>query len=229
MRAAHGLTSDDLRHMMAAVADRLIDSEEILCAADRAIGDGDHGIGMRRGFKAVVEMLPELEVNDPAGVLVAVGRTMLGEMGGASGVMFGLMFMGRPGKASETAELSVAEFARRMKSSLETVMARGGAQQGDKTMVDALIPAVEALEEQARRNADWGAALRAAAAAAARGAEETRIFPARFGKARTLGDRALGHPDPGALSVSFIFDAMARWADQRTQINLAHMAGEGAQ
>ncbi len=223
------LDAEQLRRMLLAVCAEMIAAEESLCAADRAIGDGDHGIGMRRGFKAAHEMLEKLDTDGaggPAGVLAALGTSLIGEMGGASGVMFGLMFSAprtssthatpflppaAPGQDDGRA-MSVEEFAVYMRAGLETVMARGGARAGDKTMVDALLPAVHSLEVSAHEGRDWSRTLNEASAAAAEGAEATRALTARFGKARTLGERAVGHRDPGAISVSLIFAAMAEWA-----------------
>jgi phosphoenolpyruvate---glycerone phosphotransferase subunit DhaL len=216
--ARRTLNAHTVRHMLLAVCAEMISAEDMLCAADRAVGDGDHGIGMRRGFKAAQAALKDTAAQDerpPVAILDAMGRALIGEMGGASGVMFGLMFT-RPRTPAATpisrlpSLLTVEAFAAHLRAAAETVMARGGARPGDMTMVDALIPAVEALEAAAAARADWPDALSAAARKAHEGAEATREMTARFGKARTLGDRALGHRDPGAISVSLIFAAMAQ-------------------
>lgn len=211
VRAAE-LSADEVRQLFAHVARAVVASEDLLCEADRQIGDGDHGIGMRRGFAAVAERLPGLGDSAP-GVVVEVGRTLLGEMGGASGVVFGLMFAG--GAAAPDAELGLAAFARMQRAALDQIMTRGGARPGDKTMVDALAPAVAALEAAAAGDRGWSAALADAAEAAAAGSAGTKDQQARFGKARTLGERSLGFPDPGSITVSIIYRAMADWAAVR--------------
>lgn len=208
------LTARDIRDMFVQVATAVIASEEYLCEADRRIGDGDHGIGMRRGFTAVLGRLDV--VGDGASALEvvnAVGRTMIGEMGGASGVMFGLMFAGAH-RVSTDDDLSLRTWTAAQRAALEQITSRGGAAPGDKTMVDALQPAVVALETALTDGVDLAGALRIAASAAETGADATRSMTARFGKARTLGERALGHPDPGALTVSIIHRAMSDWMEQ---------------
>jgi phosphoenolpyruvate---glycerone phosphotransferase subunit DhaL len=211
------LTAEQVRRMFSYVAAVVVSKENDLCEADRKIGDGDHGIGMRRGFTAVIDTLSSSHATAASTVITEVGRTLLSETGGAAGVMFGLMFagLGTPeGNGDES--LSVASFAAAQRVSLQQLMNRGKAQPGDKTMVDALVPAVEALEAAAVNHMSWTTALRHAADAAERGAERTKTQIAKFGKARTLGARSLGYPDPGSLTVAIIFRAMAEWSATST-------------
>ncbi|SEG91528.1 dihydroxyacetone kinase DhaL subunit [Thermomonospora echinospora] len=214
------LTAADLRRMMAAVADRIIGSEPALNKADRDIGDGDHGLAMTRGFTAVRRLLdpdgdhPVQHSTDVHQVLVTVGDTLLHTMGGASGVIFGLLFRAGARGQEPSDRLGVAGLADHFARSLREIAGRGGAAPGDKTMVDALEPAVRSLAADAARGLDLPTALRHAAEAAADGADSTRKLVARFGKALSLRERALGFPDPGALSTTIIFTAMAGWAEQ---------------
>ncbi|NEE03698.1 dihydroxyacetone kinase subunit DhaL [Phytoactinopolyspora halotolerans] len=207
------MTVEDVRRMLLAVAERIVASQNLLCAADRAIGDGDHGLGMRRGFTAAAERLEGDGFDDAFVPFRSVGDCLISTMGGASGVLFGVLFRGDV-EAESSHTLSLDELTRHFERSLAEVCRRGRAQTGDKTLVDALEPAVRSL----RQSADSGevglaSALRAAASAARSGAEATKGYVARFGKARTLGERALGFVDPGALSTAIVFEAMADWAE----------------
>jgi dihydroxyacetone kinase-like protein len=207
------LTTSQVRDMFSYVAAAVVSKENYLCDADRKIGDGDHGIGMRRGFSAVIEALSTSRATAPKPVITEVGRTLLSETGGAAGVMFGLMFAALDAPdASRVEGLSIESFAATQRESLNKLMQRGKAQPGDKTMVDALVPAVEALEAAATNHLSWTIGLYQAAEAAELGAERTKTQIAKFGKARTLGARSLGYPDPGSLTVAIIFRAMADWS-----------------
>lgn len=205
------LTPADTINLLTAISHRIIDDEDILASADRAVGDGDHGQGMARGFTAGLEALSGMEETElPFQILDTFGTALLASMGGASGVVFGTLFRG-PRGGDATRPLNVGTLAQHLADARDEIERRGGARQGQKTMLDALIPAIESLTKEPA-DADFAPALRRAADAAASGAADTRQMIARFGKASTMGDRALGHPDPGALSVSFIFDAAATWA-----------------
>lgn len=195
-----------VRNMLLFVADRLIDNKDLLTQVDSAIGDGDHGIGMADGMEKVREAL--MEMNTPVDVYAVfstAGHALLMNMGGASGVIFGSLYLGGA-KGYSAAILSPADLADFFMRSLQTIQARGGAKVGDKTMVDALSPAVEAM--QAHRMDDLAEMLLAAKNAAYIGVENTKTIVARFGRAKSLGERALGHQDAGATSVSIIFEAM---------------------
>jgi len=196
-----------VREMLLAAAKEIIASKELLTEVDSAIGDGDHGIGMATGMTKAAAKLETLEQGEDVYKLFSeMGKTMLMSMGGASGVIFGSMFMGGAKGAGPSAELGAAELAGLMERSLDTIKARGKAEVGDKTMVDALSPAVDALKANA--GADLLAALDAAEKAALAGVESTKDLVAKFGRSKTLGERALGHQDAGATSVWIIFRAM---------------------
>lgn len=203
-----------VRLMLLHVADKVIENEPLLSKADRDIGDGDHGIGMKRGFTAVLELL---QATDPDATTVSdlflqVGNTLLRRMGGASGVIFGLLF--RPGVGAQKFDgaLTVPQLADLFQRASDTIATRGGATVGDKTMLDALVPAVDALTDAANTGVPLVEALRRAGAAADGGALATKQQLPRFGKAVSLGARAIGYPDAGALSTAVIFNAIASWA-----------------
>jgi dihydroxyacetone kinase-like protein len=208
------LNGEQVAQMLKAAAQCVIANEPALTKADQAIGDGDHGIGMARGFKAALAALDKLgAVATPKSAFSVVGMAVLSNAGGASGAIFGVFFQGA-GKALGTEEIDAEALAKAIEAGADAVVARGKAKAGDKTMVDALLPAVEALKAQA--SGGVVAALRAAATASAAGAASTADMLASLGRARNLGERARGHVDPGALSISLVFEGMARAIDART-------------
>ncbi len=195
-----------VRDMLLFVAKRIIGSKELLTQADSAIGDGDHGIGMAGGMEKAAEALLALDpLSNAYAVFSAAGQAMLMNMGGASGVIFGSLYLG--GAKGHSAEaLTPADLADFFARSLQVIQARGGAKVGDKTMIDALSPAVDAMQAHC---ADGLVPMLLAAKEAARGGvERTKNLVARFGRAKSLGERALGHADAGATSVAIIFEAM---------------------
>jgi dihydroxyacetone kinase-like protein len=182
-----------------------------LTKLDSEIGDGDHGTNMHRGFQAALERLGGAEPSSPADALKAVSMALIGKVGGAAGPLYGTAFLRASTALQDKDEVSAEEVAEALEAALEGIKQRGKAEVGDKTMVDALAPAVEAAKE-ATGSADGGAAgvFRAAAAAAKEGAESTVPLSARRGRASYLGARAAGHEDPGARSTYLLLDAAAR-------------------
>lgn len=176
---------DELRTRLLAGCAAIVAAEERLTDADRAIGDGDHGVGMARGFRAAAEALEAKDVATAGDLFRTVGMAVMSTSGGASGAIFGTLFVSGA-KPLTDAAISGDAFAEALRSSLEAVKARGGASEGDKTVIDALAPAAEAA---AGAGSDAAAAMRAAAAGAEKGVEATRDMRAATGKARTLGDR----------------------------------------
>ncbi|MDR3493024.1 MAG: dihydroxyacetone kinase subunit DhaL, partial [Ancalomicrobiaceae bacterium] len=187
----------ETRDMLLAVAEYIVERTDMLTQVDQAIGDGDHGIGMRRGFLAVTE---QLQGSEPASVEAAVkaaGTAIMAKTGGAAGAVFGTFF--RAGSAGFAGRSFDAEgVAAFLKTGLAAVEKRGGSRPGAKTMIDALAPAADAAAEAA--GLGLAETLTRACAAAVAGVEATKDMIATTGKARTLGERSLGHPDPGAVS-----------------------------
>ncbi|MFI6510617.1 dihydroxyacetone kinase subunit DhaL [Streptosporangium sp. NPDC050855] len=199
-------------------AARAVSSDrERLTALDAAIGDADHGSNLDRGFTAVAHALGTAEPATPGALLTLVGSTLIRKVGGASGPLYGTFFR-ETGKAlGDDAEVSVARLHTALQAGLAGVRALGSAAEGDKTMVDALAPAVRALEEAVRDGGDPAdranpidpaEAIGAAAAAARTGAESTIPLQARKGRASYLGPRSVGHEDPGAASTALILAAL---------------------
>lgn len=198
------------RGMLNYAADQIIDSLSLLTEVDSKIGDGDHGIGMSGGMKKVKEKLAALHgCNDVYELFAEAGKVMLMSMGGASGVIFGTMYMGGAKGKVPKAELSPDDISALFRESLESIKARGKAKVGDKTMVDALEPAVIAMEQTAGKG--LLPMLEAAEEAAAKGLENTKQYQAKFGRAKSLMERAIGFQDAGATSVSIIFRSMREY------------------
>lgn len=200
------LNPNQVRLMMLQVADAIIVAEPMLSQADRDLGDGDHGLGMKRGMEAVKAQLEPMEPASVEQVFVATGTAMMSSMGGASGALFGTVYRAG-GKALAGRELLDAEgVALFLQAALEGVMKRGGAKPGDKTMIDALAPAAEKAKEVSDQ--PLVEALTAVAAAAEAGTDASKAMIAQFGRAKTLGAACIGFPDAGALSVTIMLQTM---------------------
>jgi dihydroxyacetone kinase-like protein len=209
MTPAASLDLEGVRRVLDAAADAVLAEVEALTRADQAIGDGDHGIGMERGWTAVKAALAAGGTGTIPATLEGAGKALMLKVGGSSGAIFGTLFIAGSKALGERGEASLdAEgFARFLEAGLEGVQKRGNARVGDKTLVDALAPAAEAA--RARCGGPLDACLRAAAEAAWEGMERTRDMVATLGRAKTLGERSRGHADPGALSMALMLRGMA--------------------
>jgi dihydroxyacetone kinase-like protein len=198
-------TLDVVREMAAAMEEH----RRYLTKLDSEIGDGDHGNNMHRGFQAVLERLHGADPSSPADVLKTVSMALVSRVGGAAGPLYGTAFLRASSALQDKDEISAQDAAEALEAALGGIKQRGKAEAGDKTIVDALEPAVEAAKGAA---ADGSVAqvFRAAADAAEKGAEATVPLTARKGRASYLGDRARGHRDPGATSTYYLLDAAAR-------------------
>lgn len=201
------LTPAAIKEMLVSIAQKIIDSTDMLTEVDQAIGDGDHGIGMRRGFTAVLEQMHESSLDTLEAVFKAAGMAIMSKAGGASGALFGTFF--RYGSVSLAGHdfFDAKTAAMFLQQGLKGVEERSGSHPGQKTMIDALAPAAKAAADNT--HSGLAETLRIAAEAAIKGVEETKNMIATTGKARTLGKRSLGHPDPGAVSISLILKAMS--------------------
>lgn len=193
---------------LAAACDAVVAAKDTLTKADQAIGDGDHGLGMARGFGAAAAALRGGEFGSVGEVFSAAGTAVLETSGGASGAIFGTMLRA-PKKELPGDTLDGAGLASALAAGAQKVKDRGKADVGQKTMLDALVPAAEAATAAADGGASLSAVARAAAEAAATGRDATTDMVAKFGKAKSLGERSLGHPDPGAMSVTILLTALA--------------------
>ena len=191
----------------------IAEQRDYLVDLDRAIGDGDHGENMDRGFKAAVEALGQAQPASVAEVLKTVAKTLMSTVGGAAGPLYGTAFL-RASKAAGDGELDGAGAAAVIAGALEGIQARGKATTGEKTMVDAWTPALEAARAAAESGSDAAAVFEAAATAAEAGAAATEPMRATKGRASYLGERSIGHLDPGAVSTSLILRAAVRAAGE---------------
>ncbi|MGW2515555.1 dihydroxyacetone kinase subunit DhaL [Streptomyces sp. NPDC001617] len=193
------LDADFFRRWMTVTTASVDREAERLTALDSPIGDADHGSNLQRGFRAVAATLEKEAPQTPGAVLTLAGRQLISTVGGASGPLYGTLLR-RTGKAlGDGAEVSESEFAEALRAGVDAVMTLGGAAPGDKTMIDALVPAVDALAD------GFGAAR----TAAEQGALATTPLQARKGRASYLGERSIGHQDPGATSSALLVAALA--------------------
>ena len=199
------LTLAGLVALLESGANRVKENHELLSRLDSATGDGDHGATMKRTADAILESIHNPESIAVQPLLASLGWNVMSVDGGSTSPLLGSFFMGMSEAAGEGEEPDMAALAAMFEGGLAKLRAQTAAKVGDKTMLDALVPAVEAL----RRAADQGLGLQAgfaqAAEAASRGAESTQQMQAKFGRARNLGARTLGHVDPGATSISLLF------------------------
>jgi dihydroxyacetone kinase-like protein len=198
------LDADFFRRWMTATAASVDREAERLTALDSPIGDADHGSNLQRGFTAVTALLEKEAPGTPGAILTLAGRQLISTVGGASGPLYGTLLR-RTGKAlGDAAEVSAEQLAEALRAGVDAVMTLGGAAPGDKTMIDALVPAVDAL----------GDSFTAARTAAEEGAVATTPLQARKGRASYLGERSIGHQDPGATSAALLVAGLAEAAGE---------------
>jgi phosphoenolpyruvate---glycerone phosphotransferase subunit DhaL len=206
------LTIEEAKEMFIYVADKMMESKDVLTQADKAIGDGDHGIGMARGFEAVRHKLETQSFTNIGELFKSIGMTLLTSIGGAAGAVFGTLFRGAGKNTGEQYELDSQTLSLALLDGLQAVKDRGKATPGDKTMVDALEPAAVKSAELSTVALDE--ALADVCEAARLGMEKTKEMVATLGKAKPLGPRSLGHADPGSLSTYLIFKYMLEFVHQ---------------
>jgi dihydroxyacetone kinase-like protein len=196
---------DTVLDWMRRFAAEMAEHRQELVRLDTAIGDGDHGTNMDRGMRKALEKLDESEQADAGAVLKTTAMALVSSVGGAAGPLYGTLFLQMGGALAGEANADLPTFAAAWRKALEGVQARGKAELGDKTMVDALAPAVEALEQAD----DLDSGLRAATEAAERGMQATIPLVARKGRASYLGERSKDHQDPGATSTYYLYKSAA--------------------
>jgi len=203
------VTRDQIVQWLATTAAVMKENKAYLTDLDSPIGDADHGINMDRGFRNVLEKLPEVADKDIGNILKTTGMTLISKVGGASGPLYGTFFM-RGGMAADSKEeLTGHDLATMLQAAVDGVIQRGRAQAGDKTMVDAWLPAMKAFHEALDKDGeDTLTALREAVAAAEQGMKDTIPLQAKKGRASYLGERSIGHQDPGATSSYLMLKAL---------------------
>ena len=208
------ISSDDFLEWITKSADVLKENREYLIELDSAIGDADHGANMDRGFKAVMTKMPDVSDKDIGTIAKTVGMTLLSTVGGAGGPLYGTFYLQIGMKSAGKMELSLEDWATALEAAVDGIVMRGKAELGDKTMVDALTPAVNSLKDSLNGSVPEGDALQASADAAKQGMVDTIPMVAKKGRASYLGERSAGHQDPGATSSYLLLQVAAdTWAD----------------
>ncbi|GHO61074.1 dihydroxyacetone kinase subunit DhaL [Ktedonobacter robiniae] len=202
------ITSEKLIAWLQRVGQVLHEQREYLTQLDAAIGDADHGINMDRGFRAVVEKLPALASADSGTILKTVGTTLVSTVGGASGPLYGTAFLRAGIAMAGKQELQEADVVALLAAMVEGIQARGKARRGEKTMLDALLPALEAARKAEGEGLEMLQVLQACSSAAEAGMKSTIPLLATKGRASYLGARSIGHQDPGATSSTLMLQAL---------------------
>lgn len=201
--------SKKVLEIIKAIGLKMVEEKEYLTELDQPIGDSDHGINLARGFGAVDGKLPALEGQDIGTILKTVGMTLVSTVGGASGPLYGSAYMKAGMALMGKTEMDIPDFLGMMKAAIEAVEQRGHATVEEATMLDAMVPSLKAMEEAAAQGAAAKAVLDAGVKAAWAGAEHTKDLVATKGRASYVGERGLGHQDPGATSYSYMLEAVA--------------------
>ena len=192
----------------------IIDNRDFLTELDREIGDSDHGINMSRGFKSVLEKVPQ-DNEDIGAVLKKAGMTLLSTVGGASGPLYGTAYMEAGKVLAGKTEISNEDMKKVFEVSIAGIKKRGHAEEGEKTMLDSIIPAYRAYSEKVSLGGDLISSLEEACKAARNGIEYTKTIAATKGRASYLGERSIGHQDPGATSATLILEALLNFLKSR--------------
>lgn len=203
------IARDDALEWIKAYANVVAENRDYLTQLDAAIGDADHGANMDRGFKAVINKMPEFSDKDIGTIFKTVGMTLISTVGGAGGPLYGTFFLQAGMKTAGKMELNLADWCVALEAALAGVVMRGKAELGDKTMVDALTPALNSIKKSLEENTPLEKALQQSAEAARQGMEATIPLVARKGRASYLGERSAGHQDPGATSSYLLIKAAA--------------------
>lgn len=204
------LSTNNITDLVANMAHIIIENEVYFCELDSVAGDGDFGMSVAKGFKQLKQEWRDIPQDDIGAFLKGCGMIITEYCGGASGPIWGSAFRSAAKYAAGKSELSISELAEMMQSAVDGIQKRGGAKLGDKTLLDALIPAVEALKGSAANNEDIVAAMKNSAKAAVSGAEKTKQMVATKGRASYVGDRSISYPDAGAVAIGIIFSSITK-------------------
>ena len=209
------MSSLDTKQMAAIIegmAKKIEAEKEYLTELDNEIGDGDHGINLARGFEAVEKKLPSLAGGDIGALLKGVGMQLVSTVGGASGPLYGTAFMKAGMACKGLTEIDGPAFVKAMEAAVDGIKMRSKATEGEKTMLDALCPALKVMQDDVAAGKSLKEALQDAAQAAEKGVEYTKTIIATKGRASYLGERSLGHQDPGATSSLYLLQVLAEMA-----------------
>jgi dihydroxyacetone kinase-like protein len=206
---ANEITMQSLTSWIRECARVIIENNDALNELDSSMGDADHGSNLHRGFVAVTDALDREGPEDPLSLFKLVGMTLVSTVGGSSGALYGTLFLRMASTCKEIRHLDDKSLLNALRAGLEGVIERGNAKAGDKTMYDSLAPAVVAFEDEINKGNAINISLQAAANAADLGAKSTKAMLARKGRASYLGERSIGHVDPGATSIALLIGAAA--------------------
>ena len=190
------------------VSEKIDKNKEYLTELDAAIGDGDHGLNMSKGFNAVSDKLKAEEDDNIGNILKKTGMTLVSNVGGASGPLYGTAFMKASMALKDKKEIDINDFLSALKLALEGIKSRGKSTEGEKTMMDALSPAIKSMEDSIKNGDSYIEVLEKGKDAALEGVEFTKTIKATKGRASYLGDRSIGHQDPGATSCFYILETI---------------------
>jgi dihydroxyacetone kinase-like protein len=211
------LTKENLVEILARISEVINDQKDALSKLDTEIGDGDHGFSMAIGFSSVAEKLAEFSQSTIGVLLKKTGFELIKSIGGAAGAVFGTLFTGQASyydkNLSDKDSLSPSDISLMFTEALNQIKRRGGAEVGDKTMLDALEPAVISLQESSQLGLTLSECFRIAAIQAREGSERTRKMIAKHGRSKNLGARAIGYLDPGSVSTAIIFETIADYLE----------------
>ncbi|WP_311062408.1 dihydroxyacetone kinase subunit DhaL [Thermoanaerobacterium sp. CMT5567-10] len=208
------LTTNDVLNIISNISEVIEANKQYLTDLDAAIGDADHGINLDRGFKAVKEKMPQFSDKDIGTILKNVGMVLVSTVGGASGPLYGTFFMRMGNAVSGKSTIDDNEIVAMFEAGLSGIKERGKAQAGDKTMIDAIEPALNELKKSLEDGLKFNEALNIAVNASYNGVEMTKKIAARRGRASYLGDRSIGHQDPGATSAYLMIKTAAEYMDK---------------
>lgn len=190
------------------ISEKIDKNKEYLTELDAAIGDGDHGLNMSKGFKAVSDKLKAEEDDNVGNIFKNTGMTLVSNVGGASGPLYGTAFMKASMALKDKNEIDINDFLSALKLALEGIKSRGKSTEGEKTMIDALSPAIKSMEDSIKNGDSYIEVLEKGKDAALEGVEFTKTIKATKGRASYLGDRSIGHQDPGATSCFYILETI---------------------
>ena len=202
------LTGKQVIDVLGKINEKIEENKEYLTELDAAIGDGDHGLNMTKGFKAVVDKLKDDDASNVGNILKKAGMALVSNVGGAAGPLYGTAFMKAGAKLNSKAEVDINDFLEALVEALEGIKMRGKADIGDKTMIDALVPSIEALKKSLNEGKSDLDALQDMKDAGFEGVQHTKEILAKKGRASYLGERSLGHQDAGATSCALILETI---------------------
>ncbi|MCF0186879.1 MAG: dihydroxyacetone kinase subunit L [Bacteroidaceae bacterium] len=202
------MTTDKIINIIEKISSKIQEEKLFLTELDNVIGDGDHGINLARGFSEVENKLPTLADKNPGEVFKTVGMTLVSTVGGASGPLYGTGFMKMGMELKDTADVSMEDFLRAFQVAIDGISMRGKSTTGEKTMLDAMVPAKKAMDEAVAAGKSAKEAVADGVAAAKEGIEFTKTIAATKGRASYLGERSIGHQDPGATSFAMMLEIL---------------------